>query len=67
MTQRYRKEAATLEKLGACDQDLIGQADLLRSLIQGHAGEDLIGALAGLQEGLTAIRATLQGRAAVLS
>lgn len=67
MTQRYRKEAATLQTLGECDHDLIGQTDLLRSLTQGHTGEDLIAELASLQDGLAAIRATLQKRAALLS
>jgi hypothetical protein len=67
MTQRYRNEAATLETLTACDQDLIGQSDLLRTLAQGRSGEDLIAELPSLQEGLVAIRATLQRRAAVLT
>ena len=67
MTQRYRKEAATLEALGECDQDLIGQSDLLHTLAQGRAGEDLIADLPSLQEGLAAIRATLQRRAAILT
>ena len=67
MTQRYRNEAATLEKLGESDQDLIGQSDLLRSLTQGRAGEDLIAGLPQLQEGLAAVRATLQRRAAILT
>jgi hypothetical protein len=66
MTQRYRNEAATLEKLGECDQDLIGQSELLRSLTQGRAGEDVIAELPQLREGLGAIRATLMRRAAIL-
>ncbi|HEY4031872.1 MAG TPA: hypothetical protein VGM25_16120 [Caulobacteraceae bacterium] len=67
MTQRYRKEAATLEALAECDQDLIGQSDLLRTLAQGRAGEPLTADLPSLEEGLAAIRSTLQRRAAVLT
>lgn len=67
MTQRYRNEAATLETLGECDQDLIGQSDLLRTLAQGRTGEALVAGLPELHEGLAAIRSTLQRRAAVLA
>ena len=66
MTQRHRQEAATLVALAACDQDLIGQADLLRSLAQGLDGDALLAALPDIEEGLTAIRDTLRKRGAVL-
>jgi hypothetical protein len=64
MTQRYRQEAATLEALGQSDALLVGQADLLRSLTEDHGGEAILAA--NLDEGLSAIAATLHGREAIL-
>jgi hypothetical protein len=67
MTQRYRQEAPTLEALAECDQDLVGQADLLRQLVQGRSGEDLLAGLPQIQEGPSALKGVLQRRAALLS
>ncbi|GLQ98055.1 hypothetical protein [Dyella mobilis] len=66
MTQRYRTEAATLETLIAHDEQLIGQADLLRSMVEGADGTALIAAIAEVESGLAAIQATLHEREAVL-
>lgn len=67
MTQRYRTEAATLEALIAHDEQLIGQADLLRSMTEDAGAATLIAAMPELEGGLAAIRATLHEREAALS
>ncbi|WP_158917386.1 hypothetical protein [Caulobacter sp. S45] len=66
MTQRYRQEAPTLVALEECDQDLIGQADLLRTLVDGRTGEAIVETLPDLEHGLAAIADTLHRRQAVL-
>jgi predicted regulator of Ras-like GTPase activity (Roadblock/LC7/MglB family) len=67
MTQRYRQEAATLAALGEVDQDLIGQAELLRSLIDGRSGEAILEGIAELEQGLAVIAETLRKRQGMLS
>ncbi len=66
MTQRYRQELTTLVSLTQSDQVLIGQCDLMRSLSASRSGEQLLAAVADLEEGLAAIQATLNQRAAIL-
>ncbi len=66
MTQRFRQETATLEMLSQMDQDLVGRADVLRSLVDGKDGAALIERLPSLTEGLALIRTTLSERAAFL-
>jgi hypothetical protein len=66
MTERYRKEAATLEALGQRDEQLIGQCELLRSMVAGRDGAWLSANLADLEGGLAAIDSTLRDRAALL-
>jgi len=66
MTQRYRNEAATLETLIQTDERLVGQCDLLRSMVQGLDGLAILAKVADLEAGLEAIRGTLQRREAVL-
>jgi len=66
MTQRYRQEAATLETLIASDEQLIGQADLLRSMVDGRDGGAILETLPTLEGGLAAIQATLLQRQGVL-
>ena len=67
MTQRYRQEAETLVRLGECDQDLVGQAALLRREVAGQGGEDLLAKAAIVAEGVAALKATLERRGALLS
>jgi hypothetical protein len=64
MTQRYRQEAATLQALGERDALLVGQADLLCSMAENHGAEAIL--TANLDEGLSAIAATLHARQALL-
>jgi hypothetical protein len=62
MTQRYREEAATLQKLMASDQKLIGQVELLRSMVDLKSGAWLIENISLLQEGINAISETMRTR-----
>jgi hypothetical protein len=66
MTQRYRQEAPTLKVLIGHDEQLVGQCDLLRSMVNNQGAPTIIERLPDLETGLTAIRATLQKREAVL-
>ena len=66
MTQRYRQESPTLKRLIHYDEQLVGQCDLLRSMVNGKNGPSILKGLQDLEGGLEAIRATLQSREAVL-
>jgi hypothetical protein len=66
MMQRYRHEAATLQNLGASDHKLVGQAELLRSLIDQKNGAWLIENMSELQDGINAIGETLRARQLLL-
>ena len=66
MTQRYRQEAPTLKALIHYDEQLVGQCDLLRSMVNRQDGASILKNLPDLESGLEAIRATLQNREAVL-
>jgi hypothetical protein len=67
MTERYRREAEALKALIACDQQLIGQADLLRATVEARTGTWIVENLARVREGLEAIGSTLQARQALLT
>jgi hypothetical protein len=66
MTQRYRDEAGTLKQLMASDQKLAGQAELLRSMLDGKSGAGLIENMSALQDGINAIGETLRARQMIL-
>ncbi len=66
MTQRYRKEGETLAKLLSIDQQLTGQAELLRQMLAGKPGPWIIENKPSLLEGITAITETLRARQAIL-
>jgi hypothetical protein len=66
MTQRYRQEAATLKVLIEHDELLVGQCELLRSMVDRQNSAGILQNLPALDLGLEAIRATLQQREAVL-
>jgi len=66
MNQRYRAEAETLQKLIASDQKLVGQAELLRSMVDLKPGPWLVENMAALQEGIAAIAETLRTRQLLL-
>ncbi|WP_217578084.1 hypothetical protein [Mesorhizobium sp. GbtcB19] len=62
MTQRYRLEAATLVTLAEKDAVLVGQAELLRSLVEGVAGEAILANKSEIETGIAAITTTLRDR-----
>lgn len=66
MTQRYRYEAATLTILIHHDEQLVGQCELLRSMVTGKSAATILQNLPNLESGLEAIRTTLGRREAVL-
>lgn len=67
MTQRYRNEADILLRLLELDEQLIGQGELLRSLVAGKDGAWVLENAGALREGLTAIRETLERRAGLVA
>lgn len=66
MTQRYRQEAPTLQKLMEFDERLVGQCELLRKTVSGQDGLAILKNLSELEAGLDAIRETLRNRESVL-
>ena len=66
MSQRYRQEAPTLKTLIGYDEQLVGQCELLRSIVANQNALTILERLNDLETGLTAIQATLQSREAVL-
>ena len=66
MTQRYRNEADTLRALGACDEQLIGKCDLLRSSVETRPYDWLLQNQAALTQGLQSIEQTLQERQSLI-
>jgi hypothetical protein len=66
MTQRYRQEAPTLKVLIEHDERLVGQCDLLRSMVERQESAKVLENMPALELGLDAIRTTLHDREAVL-
>src|SRR5260370_8551082 len=66
MTQRYREEAVTLQKLLECDTRLTAQADTLRAMLDASDGAWMIDKAAEIKDGLKAIEASLRNRQAAL-
>jgi hypothetical protein len=66
MTQRYRQEAQTLAALANKDAVLVGQADLLRSLVEDVAPEAILQGRREIAEGVAAITTTLRERQTML-
>jgi hypothetical protein len=66
MTERYRQEAATLQRSVESDRKLVGQAELLRSMVDQKSGTWLIENAATLEEGFVAIGQTLRNRQLLL-
>jgi hypothetical protein len=67
MTERYRDEGETLTYLRDHDRVLVGQAALLRSTVEGKDGPALLAAAGEIDEGLMALRRTLEARASALT
>ena len=66
MSQRYRNEAQTLATLLQIDQQLTGQAELLRQMLSSKDAPWIIENKPALLEGLTAITETLHARKTAL-
>ena len=66
MSERYRKEAPTLKALIHHDQQLVGQCELLRSMVSGKDVPAILQNLPKLHGGLEAIRTTLRAREGIL-
>ena len=66
MTERYRQEANVLQQLISSDQKLIGQAELLRSMLDLKSGPQILENMAALQDGANAIGETLRTRQLLL-
>jgi hypothetical protein len=66
MSQRYREEAPTLETLLRHDELLVGQCELLRSIVNNQDSTSILKRLPDLDVGLDAIRTTLHNRGSVL-
>jgi hypothetical protein len=66
MTQRYRREDASLIRLIEYDQTLVGQAELLRLTVDQKNGGWLIENAAMIENGIAAIAATLRDRQSAL-
>jgi hypothetical protein len=66
MSERFRQEASTLKALIRYDEQLVGQCELLRSMVNRKDGSSIVENVPALARGLEAIRVTLQNREAVL-
>ena len=66
MTQRYRHEAPTLQRLLECDTALAGRAELLRKMVEDKGGEWIVDKAEEILGGMKAIEAALRERQAAL-
>lgn len=67
MSLRFRQEEDTLVRLIEVDELLVGQSELLRSRVEGQTGAWILENISELQDGLSAIEATLRDRVGILS
>ena len=67
MTQRYREERDTLQRLASADRALVGRAEQLRTMLAAPSPNSLVENLAALKEALAGIAATLQERRDILT
>jgi hypothetical protein len=66
MTLRFRQEADTLQKLVESDEILVGQSEMLRSVLDGRDAEWILENAGEIEAGLQAIQDTLRSRQAIL-
>lgn len=67
MSQRYRAEGGTLAALTEKDAVLVGQAELLRSMLEDAAANAILAGKREIETGIAAITATLRDRQTFLS
>ncbi len=66
MTQRFRKEAATLDVLIAIDEQLVGRCELLRSTLEHKGGAWVLEFFPAVLKGIEAIESALLKRESLL-
>ncbi len=66
MTNRYRREAETLQRLLQCDLALVGRAETLRALVADADGDTLLAHAAEIEAGYKSIARNLRDRQALL-
>ena len=66
MTNRYRREAETLQALLQCDLALVGRAETLRALVADADGDGLLAQDAEIAGGLKSLARSLRERQAIL-
>lgn len=66
MTQRFRKEAPTLQQLIEQDELLVGRCEMLRSMLENQPAAAILDNLSSLESGVESLRTNLQQRAAIL-
>ncbi len=66
MTNRYRREGETLQRLLQGDMALVGRAETLRAKLDGQEGEAILAAAAELRGGLRGLEQSLRERQSVL-
>jgi hypothetical protein len=66
MTQRYRQEAQTLMALGACDQRLVGLAEMLRQTLEGKGHDWILAHLADIRTAIELMHTKVRERQGLL-
>ncbi len=66
MTNRYRREAETLQRLLQCDLALVGRAETLRALVEDADGDVLLARAPEFEGGCKSIARNLRERQALL-
>jgi hypothetical protein len=66
MTQRFRQEAETLVALAACDQRLVGLAELLRQALEGKDHDWILANLGSLQDAIGLMMTRVRERQSLL-
>ena len=66
MTNRYRREAQTLQNLLQCDVALIGRAETLRQIVEAADAAALLARAGEIESGLKALARNLRERQAIL-
>jgi hypothetical protein len=66
MTNRYRREKETLQKLGDADAAMVGRAEILRGLIEDATPEQLTERALEIGAGLKSLAQRLRERQALL-
>ena len=66
MTDRYRREKETLQKLCDCDTALVGRAEILRGLLEEASPQQMLERAREIDDGLRSLARALRERQALL-